>query len=140
MRWPSIIFCWDSRFITYLLHTLWQLKHFWTLSQTLLCEGLNATSTCTILLVSVTNMLVLIVGHFCLHYTCPNICSCSTIAALVGRQISLRYRQPRAVCGCLWVPCFVPTGMGLLVCTSSLVNSFSKVAILQLTLCQHCIS
>jgi len=50
------------------------------------------------------------------------------------------YRQPHSACGCSWVPCFAPTGMGLLVCTLSLVNSCSKVAFLQLTLCQHCIS
>jgi hypothetical protein len=35
---------------------------------------------------------------------------------------------------------FVPTGMLLLACCSTLVNSFSKAAILQLTLYKHCIS
>lgn len=116
MRWPFIIFYWwDSCFVTHLLHTLW------TLSQTLLCEGLNWWP----LLSSFHLPNHLQLQH---HY-----CTC-------WMTISLRYRQPHSVCACSWVPCFVPTGMGLLVCTLSLVNSFSKVAILQLTLCQHCIS
>jgi hypothetical protein len=112
-------------------------------------EGLSAASNCcrdtsqsthTILLMSLTNMFSVEGSPLFvfIHDTHPTICSCSTISALVGWQKICAVHSHS-----LWMfmgSMFCANRNWVIVCTSSLVNSFSKVAILQLTLCQHCIS